>query len=692
MSQAEALLRSLNSEAVTEYTYSSNEEPYIVIGDDRIIQVPDSLKRLAVQYDHNIETVTFDCPRFWDNHDLSEMRVYVNYRTADATLGSYPVPNVTVLGDRMQFDWVISGNVTKARGNIAFLVCVSKTDDDGVVANYWNSELCTECYISQGMKASETILIENSDTITFLLTRMDEVNAIATPEAMQEYANTWLDNNYDSAIAELDQKVDNAMLSLDLKTQTALNTIPDSYTETYNAAQEAIRTKADAVMKTVSGECNLTPHNTSNDHIKGLRLFGKTNQIPYEGVEGSPSPNYPATLASVENAKIYIRSKNLIPEPTIGTTNTVNGITYEYEGNGVYHIHGTYTGTTTAAAMAHINIYLPVDLYTPYTLSAKLLSGTCTNQFHFFIGLRTNTVSNRNWMSVPINASTPIGEVVTITQRPIDNNADSTMLGQFWIYTYNENLINFTTDFRVQVWAEVGDKSTEHHPYSEQELQSKYVLAGIPVANNGTYTDSDGQRWICDELDFERCVYIQRTGVKTFDGSDDEIWYDEIDLTNTTMFRIEIPDSANVGNISAHDFICDRFVVNQIYNGDRVGAQHTMRQFYFRIDNSALDSIDLVGWKAWLAENPVTVRYVLGAPVEIPMDGTEEYHKFLELRTAYQNTTVVNNVNAYMEMKYVADTTLYIDEMSDNIDDDRIQAAVDNWLEAHFTSAEGVRF
>ena len=49
------------------------EEPHIVIGYDRVVTVPDQLKRLAVQYDHDIETVTFDCPRYWGKHDMSQM-------------------------------------------------------------------------------------------------------------------------------------------------------------------------------------------------------------------------------------------------------------------------------------------------------------------------------------------------------------------------------------------------------------------------------------------------------------------------------------------------------------------------------------------------------------------------------------------------------------------------------------------
>lgn len=42
-------------------------------------------------------------------------------------------------------------------------------------------------------------------------------------------------------------------------------------------------------------------------------------------------------------------------------------------------------------------------------------------------------------------------------------------------------------------------------------------LPGIPVASGGNYTDQNGQQWICDEVDLERGVKVQR--VKSVDIS-----------------------------------------------------------------------------------------------------------------------------------------------------------------------------
>lgn len=155
MSKAEELLSTLSASEVIDGLPDTSQEPHLIIGNDRIINVPDELKRLAVQYDHDIETVTFDCPRYWDEHDMSEMRIYINYLRSDAVSGCYKAQNIVVdETDQsiMHFDWTISRNITEAFGKLVFLVCIKKADSDGNEKNHWNSELCKDCYVSEGLE------------------------------------------------------------------------------------------------------------------------------------------------------------------------------------------------------------------------------------------------------------------------------------------------------------------------------------------------------------------------------------------------------------------------------------------------------------------------------------------------------------------------------------------------------------
>ena len=155
MSSAEELLDSVYNTSVTAVLSDSSVEGHIVIGDDRKMTVPVELKRLAVQYDHNIETVTFDCPRYWDEHDMSTMNVYINYLRTDGEIGVFKAENVIVdVTDSsiMHFGWTVSRNVTEVSGKLAFIVCVKNTDNDGNEVNHWNSEICKDCYVSEGLE------------------------------------------------------------------------------------------------------------------------------------------------------------------------------------------------------------------------------------------------------------------------------------------------------------------------------------------------------------------------------------------------------------------------------------------------------------------------------------------------------------------------------------------------------------
>lgn len=172
------ILNNLSEEEIAAYSAMPEGERHIVVGSNRVVTVPEELKRIGVQYDHNIETVTFDCPRYWDGHDMSKMVVYINYMTPDGVFGAFVAQNVRVDANDisiMHFDWTISKHVTRVNGNLSFLVCVKNVDDNGRETNHWNSELNKDLYISEGLEADEPILDEGSDVVTQILLRLSAV-------------------------------------------------------------------------------------------------------------------------------------------------------------------------------------------------------------------------------------------------------------------------------------------------------------------------------------------------------------------------------------------------------------------------------------------------------------------------------------------------------------------------------------
>lgn len=186
MSRADELLDNISNDGIQLFTADPETEGHIVIDNERFITVPEELKRIAVQHDHAAETVTFDCPRYYDGYDMSEMVVYVNYRCPDDTLGAFLCENVTVDADDetiMHFDWVITENATQVPGQLIFLVCIKKsetvidesTGDISVVEiKHWNTELCKDMFVSEGLEVSDGEHGVPADLYTQLVYKMGE--------------------------------------------------------------------------------------------------------------------------------------------------------------------------------------------------------------------------------------------------------------------------------------------------------------------------------------------------------------------------------------------------------------------------------------------------------------------------------------------------------------------------------------
>ena len=181
MSQAEELLNSVSANnEIAVQTANPETEGHIIVDSNRFITVPDELKRIAVANDHNIETVTFECPRYWDGHDLSQMQFYINYQSPDKSLGCYVVKSLEIDpatdGNILHFDWTITRNVAKAEGKVVFLVCAKQVDKDGNEVLHWNSELCEDLYVSEGLECDDVLEEEYPDLYTQLLELINNVN------------------------------------------------------------------------------------------------------------------------------------------------------------------------------------------------------------------------------------------------------------------------------------------------------------------------------------------------------------------------------------------------------------------------------------------------------------------------------------------------------------------------------------
>ena len=217
MSLGTELLDEISQNGVAVASVDPSTEEHIVINDNRFISVPSSLKRIAVQFDHDVETVTFDCPRYWDGLDMSAMAVYINYMLPNKAKGYCIAKNVIIDesdSNIIHFDWTIGNGVTYVSGPLSFLICIKKTNSQGEVINHWNSELNTEMYISDGLECDDPYIPDfYKDVVTDLLVRMNTVE-VGFQNNNREFSE--LKADVDSYSTRINQANTNAQDALDI--------------------------------------------------------------------------------------------------------------------------------------------------------------------------------------------------------------------------------------------------------------------------------------------------------------------------------------------------------------------------------------------------------------------------------------------------------------------------------------------
>ena len=156
MSLAENLLNSLPTENAIEGYSDNEEEEYIVIDNTRKITVPTKLKTIAVTGDKDVETVTFRCVRYWDEHDLSAFDIYINYILPNGESGTYIPQTKGVYDYYFEFQWIIGWEITRYKGGLSFLITAVENSNDGTLSYQWSSLMNNDCTIAQGIIISDT--------------------------------------------------------------------------------------------------------------------------------------------------------------------------------------------------------------------------------------------------------------------------------------------------------------------------------------------------------------------------------------------------------------------------------------------------------------------------------------------------------------------------------------------------------
>ena len=175
-------------------------------------------------------------------------------------------------------------------------------------------------------------------------------------------------------------------------------------------------------------------------------------------------------------------------------------------------------------------------------------------------------------------------------------------------------------------------------------------LPGIPVTSGGNYTDQQGQQWVCDEVDLERGVKVQR--VSAVDLSTCEI-------TSTTEFAVTKRLSIRLlmhGRDYKTEALCNKLQFIVSFNKD-------IPHFY--VDKTNVQAFIPIGAKN-PEEGEYIVLYALATPVETPLPPAE-LAAYKALTTYAPNTVVQASDGAGLKLDYQRDVNIAIKNLEDAI-------------------------
>lgn len=125
-------------------------------------------KKYLVQFDHNSERITFECPRYIEGHDMMNCnKVLVNYLDV-AVAGVYEVEDLKIkesATDTVCFSWLVSCNSTAVVGALRFAITFSCVQSDGTTTYKWNTGINEDLKIISSISNDATIAIDNVDIL-----------------------------------------------------------------------------------------------------------------------------------------------------------------------------------------------------------------------------------------------------------------------------------------------------------------------------------------------------------------------------------------------------------------------------------------------------------------------------------------------------------------------------------------------
>lgn len=613
MTEAEKLLQETKSAVVAE---TQTEDICVIDSDLRIIDIPEQFKVLGVENDKDVKVMQFRMPKVYKGTDLSAFNISVNYQNARGTKDRYVVTDKKVSGDQIEFSWTVGKTATVYRGDTRFIVCMRLTGSDGIIQKEFNTTLATMTVL-EGLEVDNPVIEqEEKDIIAQLLQIVDD----KSKEAVQ--AVTAEGTKQIKAVQAAAQEI--AADREQIKTNKA-------------DIADLMQTKAGAIINSAKGE-RIAVGDSAGAFFEGLKLYGKTEQVQTKGYQ------------------LFDASKI--------ATKSAGGATVTNNGDGSFTVSGSGNLTEYFGVNYQITDKEVIkNLFKTGKLYLKNLNTFPYFHIYFVNNDGSRTIELRNEEAtitedILNNVARVVfsiygdtkGAIVPGTIRPMLYQSGD---GTWEPYTggkpspsmeYKQDPESSGDSGVINV--NVGEENTQH-----LSIQTPNGLPGIKVDSGGNYTDSNGQQWVCDEMDFKRGKYVQRVKKVVFDGSKDEVWRREF-----SYVYILINDSAPLTIPIVNKFVG---VKNSNSNANTNNSSTISSSSALTCCLTGITDGELQVWTTYLQTNPIEVLYILSTPIEtdIPEETMNAYRK---LYTNYPSTVIQNDSGAGMEVEYVADTKQFI--------------------------------
>ena len=221
----------------------------------------------------------------------------------------------------------------------------------------------------------------------------------------------------------------------------------------------------------------------------------------------------------------------------------------------------------------------------------------------------------------------------------------------------------------------IGDGADEQKTIT---LQTPNGLPGIPVTSGGNYTDENGQRWVCDEVDLERGVMVQRIASFVIDAknaNDISVMNPYAHVNVVTSARLKTPQNTSSKHRSDRCVFCEALpwmfntwasTVNAIGYVEDNRIDFAIENSYLGLSEASTNNERKTALVKYFTGKPCRVVYIIATPIETPLTPAEiAAYKTL---TAYAPDTVVQaNDGAGVKLDYQRDVNIVIKNLEDTI-------------------------